>query len=91
MYTIVYSNQYKRAYKKLKRSGRYNLVKLDRVLELLLLNMPLPKQYQDHPLKGRLKNLRECHIFCDLLLVYKKEQDKLLLFLINLGSHDKLF
>jgi len=91
MYAIVYSGRYKKAYKKLHKSGRYDLSKLDQILKILLSNQPLPKQYQDHQLKGKLKEMRECHVFSDLLLVYKKDQERLLLLLLNLGNHAELF
>ena len=37
------------------------------------------------------KNCGECHIEPDWLLVYKKNYDELILFLIETGSHSDLF
>lgn len=40
----------------------------------------------------RLKlNFRECHIAPDILLVYEIIEDELVLHLINIGSHSKIF
>ena len=49
----------------------------------------LPYQYQDHQLKGKLAEFRECHIASNVLLVYKIEGN--FLKLNSLGSHNELF
>ena len=61
------------------------------VTELLKNRKNLPKKYQDHQLKGKLKSFRECHIFPDFLLVYEIEKDLLILSLIRMGSHSEIF
>ncbi|MBX2670484.1 type II toxin-antitoxin system YafQ family toxin, partial [Campylobacter jejuni] len=42
-------------------------------------------------LKGNYIGFRECHIQQDLLLVYQKQDDKLILYLLRIGSHSELF
>lgn len=49
----------------------------------------LPQRYQDHPLKGTLKDCRECHIEPDWLLVYRIEGSELCL--VRTGTHADLF
>lgn len=49
----------------------------------------LPKQLNDHPLKGKLKEFRECHVFGDLVIIYKR--DKEILSLYRIGRHQDLF
>ena len=49
------------------------------------------KKYNDHKLKGNYKDYRECHIKPDLLLIYKKKEEVLILTCIDLGSHSELF
>lgn len=51
----------------------------------------LDKKYKDHQLKGEYKDYRECHVLNDLLLMYKIENDELILVLANIGSHSQLF
>ncbi len=91
MYLLFPSTQYKKSLKKLERSGKINRKKLDQVVDLLQQGKSLPKNYRDHALRGDLKEYRECHIQGDLLLVYKIENDQLILVLIDIGSHSQLF
>ncbi|GAA8115955.1 type II toxin-antitoxin system mRNA interferase toxin, RelE/StbE family [Helicobacter pylori] len=65
----------------------------DSVLKEVILRKkePLPPPFKDHPLKGVLKDFRECHLKPDLLLVYQIKKPKNTLFLLRLGSHSELF
>ena len=51
----------------------------------------LDEKLKDHKLHGELSNYRECHIKSNLLLIYKKDDQNLILLLVNIGSHDDLF
>ena len=51
----------------------------------------MPDRYRDHQLKGNFKEYRECHIQNDILLMYQKIDDVLILLLVNIGSHAELF
>lgn len=51
----------------------------------------LPEKYRNHQLKGRLKGFYDCHILPDLVLIYKIEKEKLVLFLLDIGTHSNLF
>jgi len=61
------------------------------VLDTLVAGVPLPSKYRDHELQGAWKGHRECHVQSDLLLIYRKERDVLVLVLVDLGSHSTLF
>ena len=52
---------------------------------------PLDARYQDHRLSGNYAAYRECHIQPDWLLIYRVEQEKLLLVLTRTGTHADLF
>ncbi|MBX0592768.1 type II toxin-antitoxin system YafQ family toxin, partial [Campylobacter jejuni] len=54
-------------------------------------NETLEAKHRDHALKGNYIGFRECHIQQDLLLVYQKQDDKLILYLLRIGSHSELF
>ena len=59
------------------------------VVSKLLNGLALDEKYKDHPLIGNLKDFRECHIKPDLLLVYKLEDETIIL--SNIGSHSEIF
>jgi len=65
--------------------------KLDTAIELLGKNGFLPLAYNDHPLVGNKKGLRECHIEPDWLLVYEIDHGVLVLVLTSTGTHSDLF
>ncbi|MCC8110675.1 MAG: type II toxin-antitoxin system YafQ family toxin [Ruminococcus sp.] len=68
-----------------------NMQLLEIVLDILLQEQPLPEKYLDHPLKGNYLGYRECHIQPDWLLIYKVQEEKLVLVAARTGSHAYLF
>lgn len=92
MRAISPSTQFKRDFKQeCKRRGKVPLdALLAPVLELLCQDQPLPARMRDHALTGPLAGTRECHLQPDLLLIYFKRADDLLV-LVRLGSHSELF
>ncbi|MCQ2814099.1 YafQ family addiction module toxin [Helicobacter pylori] len=65
--------------KDLKILVKNDLKLLYKVVGNLATEQPLEPKYKDHPLKGALKDFRECHLKPDLLLVYqiKKQENTL--------------
>lgn len=61
------------------------------VVELLRDQQPLPEKNRDHALTGDYTGFRECHIQPDWLLVYRVEDDILILTLARTGTHSDLF
>ena len=59
------------------------------VVNTLANDIPLEFIYNDHPLKGKRRGSRECHIAPDLLLVYRLEGTDIL-WLDRLGSHSEI-
>lgn len=89
-YKIRRTSQFKKDYKlALKRNRAID--KLDAVIELLATNGFLPPEYNDHPLVGNKKGLRECHIEPDWLLLYEIDHGLLVLVLTSTGTHSDLF
>lgn len=72
------------------RRGR-NINLLDDVIRLLAKGEPLPRAKRDHAMSGNWVGHRECHIQNDWLLLYKTENDILVLTLTRTGSHSDLF
>ena len=94
MYGVVRARQFERAYRKLKKSGilKPSLKKeIDEIIIALAARKPLQAYYEDHQLIGEYQAYRECHIRGDLLLVYEVRDEKLVLVLVNIGSHSQLF
>ena len=60
---------------------------LTETIKRLAAGEKLPEKFKDHDLIG----CRECHITPDWLLVYKTDQDKLILVLTRTGTHSDLF
>lgn len=85
---LLYSSQFKKDYKRIKRQGK-ELAQLKIVITKLLNKEELPAKYKDHKLSGRWKSFRDCHIEPDWLLIYQLTEDTLIL--ERTGSHSELF
>ncbi|GAA7815420.1 type II toxin-antitoxin system mRNA interferase toxin, HP0892 family [Helicobacter pylori] len=85
---IETSKKFDKDLKILVKNG-FDLKLLYKVVENLAKEQPLDPKYKDHPLKGTLKDFRECHIKADILLVYLVRDDELIL--VRIGSHSELF
>lgn len=91
-YELRYSNQFKKQYKKLLRSGSKNiLIELERVINLIAHGLRLPEKHRNHKLIGNLQGFFECHIAPNWLLIYRTYEDVLVLELVAMGSHGNLF
>lgn len=64
---------------------------LDDIIRILSRGEPLPEKNRDHALMGDWVGHRECHILPDWLLVYRIENDVLVLTLARTGTHSDLF
>jgi len=89
-YKIVETNRFKKNLKQCAKRG-YNKQLLKEVVVMLAEGQQLPAKYNDHKLKGEYKDFRECHIESDWLLIYKIEENKLILTLTQTGTHSDLF
>ena len=89
-YAVVETARFKRDYKLMLKQGR-DEEKILRVIALLANGEKLPIRYQDHLLQGDYTGFRECHIESDWLLIYKIQNDVLVLTLQRTGSHSALF
>lgn len=89
---IERTQEFKRDYKRLLKKHR-KVEKLREVIELILNKdtETLYRKHRNHFLKGQYKGYQECHIEADWLLIYKFEQERLVLVLTRTGSHDELF
>ncbi len=89
-YTVKTTTQFKKDYKlAVKRGSKIAL--LQQVIALLASGQPLPEKNRDHALTGDWTGHRECHILPDWLLLYRVENDVLVLTLTRTGTHSDLF
>lgn len=88
-YKIQSSKTYRKQVKLLKKRG-YNMALLSDVVTLISQGATLPARYQDHPLKGKFRGYRDCHIKDDWILLYKIEENVLKLTLIQTGTHSDI-
>ncbi len=88
---IYFSKRFTKKLQKLSRSGNFNDIKLEKILELLAEGLPLEQNHKDHWLTGNMQNFRECHIENDMLLVYEIFKSKNRIKLIDIGTHSELF
>jgi mRNA interferase YafQ len=91
MRRVTTTSGYRKAFKKLSKSGKFPIDELETVLIQLRNREVLGEKYRDHELKGKFLGDRECHIRFDLLLVYRIENNDLVLVLVDLGTHPALF
>ncbi|MBR1419618.1 MAG: type II toxin-antitoxin system YafQ family toxin [Selenomonadaceae bacterium] len=89
MLTPQSTTRYAKDIEQLRSRGR-DLSKLKTVIDLLCTGEPLPPQYRVHPLQGKMKGYRDCHIEPDWILIYKIDMGRLLLILSRTGSHSDL-
>lgn len=92
MLKIEYQGQFKKDYKLAIKRG-CDLEEFKTILSYLVNEKPLPDKYRDHALANtkEFKNVRECHVQPDWLLIYKICEDRLVLTLIRTGTHSDLF
>ena len=92
MLKTEFTGQFKRDFKLAVKRG-CNPDALQEVITMLVNEQPLPEKYRDHALTNsrNYKDMRECHIEPDWLLIYKVYRDTLILKLIRTGSHSDLF
>lgn len=90
MLTIKYHTLFKKDFKRIKKHG-YDISRLEKIVELLANEVPLPEQFKDHNLSGNYNGFRECHIAPDWLLIYQVNNNELVLVLSRTGSHSDLF
>lgn len=80
------TNRFEKDIRRLRKSG-YDLSKLEHIINLLSYDLGLPVSCKDHPLKGNMQDFRACHIKPDWLLIYRRNEEKLILLLIATGTH----
>ena len=91
-YKVVSTKSFNKAIKKVYKQGK-DLTKLNTLINKLINCETLDLRYKNHSLINDryYKDCYECHIEPDWLLIYKYDNNKVILILVETGSHSNLF
>ena len=84
MRTIIYTNQFKRDFKRIQKQNK-DIEKLKIAIAKLAAGEALDEKFKDHALQGDYVGTRDCHVNPDWLLIYAIIGDELRL--VRTGSH----
>ena len=90
-YNLRFTTRFKKHLKQIAKRKIDNVRKINDVVNSLQKGEKLEARFKDHALVGNWTGHRECHILPDFLLIYKIEEDVLILELVDTGSHADLF
>ena len=91
MYEIYFTNEFKKQLKKMMKRGKDADV-MNKAIEILADIGTLPAvPYRTHKLSGIYNNHWEAHLESDWLLIWKKDDTKIIVTLTNTGTHADLF
>ena len=85
MMELRFTAKFKRGYKRAKKRGK-DISKLELTLEALVRGEALPEAMRDRSLGGTYRGHRECHIEPDWLLIYRIDEDGLVLVATRTGN-----
>ena len=88
-YQAKQTSQFKKDLKRLIKQGK-DMSKLGEVVDALIDGKDLGIKHRDHALSNNWAGFRDCHIEPDWVLIYRKEDDILVLTLTRSGSHAEL-
>ena len=88
-YTVKATTRFKKSVRQMEKRGK-SRAKLLEVVNKLAMGETLPLQYRDHAPTGNLVGFRDCHIENDWVLIYKIQDDILILTLADTGTHSDL-
>ena len=89
-FDIVWTTRFKKDYR-LAIKRHLDIGLLDDIIRALSRGETLPAKHEDHALSGDWAGHRECHILPDWLLIYRIEDNVLVLTLARTGTHSDLF
>ena len=90
MYSIDYTNRFKKDLKRCQKRGLDLQLILD-AIALLKTTGTLPMSYRPHKLSGNRDGQWECHIEPDWLMTWQQNDMELTLLFLQTGTHSDLF
>jgi mRNA interferase YafQ len=88
MPTPVFTRQFDKDLKRMQKRGK-KLEKIKIIIRSLMEEESLDPIHRNHKLIGNWQGRRECHIESDWLLIYKKDEDRIIF--ERTGTHSDLF
>jgi mRNA interferase YafQ len=88
MKRLSQTGQFARDVKRMVKRGK-DMDKLKSIVSILAEGLPLEPKHRDHPLAGKWRKCRDCHIESDWILIYSTNYESL--HLERTGSHSDLF
>ncbi len=88
MLTPVFTRQFARDLKRMQKRGK-DRERIKSVIQALIETGHLDPIHRDHALLGGWQGRRECHIESDWLLIYKREENRIVF--ERTGTHADLF
>ena len=91
LYEVKTTSRFNNGLKKIIKQNK-DIEKLIKIVEKLANNLELDSKYKNHKLinDNNFKDCNECHIEPGWLLIYKIQNNKLILLLLSRGSHRDL-
>ena len=89
-YSIETSKKFEKHLKRCIKRG-LDMSKFRKCVSILAENGSLPPEYKPHVLKGKYAGIWECHIEFDWLLLWKQDDHKLTLLMVDTGTHSDVF
>lgn len=89
-YIVKYTNKFKKDFKLAIKRG-LDISLLEDIIAKLSMGETLPEKNLDHNLTRNWMGHRECHILPNWLLIYRIEDNVLVLTLSRTGTHSDLF
>lgn len=92
IYNLIDDNKYylKSKEKYLKNNKNCKEEELNRVVKALERGIPLPSYYHDHVLNGKLKDIGDCHIRSNWVLLYEIDKRNNIITLLKTGTHTQV-
>ena len=84
MREIDVHSSFKQDYKNVKKQNQ-DTEKINKVITELQISEILRSELKDHALIGGFKGFRDCHIYADLVVIYKRDDKTLTLY--RIGRH----
>lgn len=84
-YNLKTTRKFNKHYKRLDTRDK---LRVKEALFCLSHGLRLDPTYVDHVLRGDKSGIHDCHIRGDLVLLYKKDEKKLILLALDIGSHN---
>ena len=90
MLDLRFTNQFKKDYKLAQKRG-YDLSEFEAVVNKLRNREELAPKYKDHLLSNNWRNHRDFHLHPDLVVIYRIQENELILEMVRMGTHSDLF